>query len=58
MGLKFEKVTKRFGKITAVDQLSLSLTDKEMLGFLGANGTGKTITCLTAVKNRDGSESN
>ncbi len=44
MGLKLKQVTKRFGNLTAVDQLSISIPEKEMFGFLGANGAGKTTT--------------
>jgi ABC-2 type transport system ATP-binding protein len=44
MVLKIEHVTKRFGKFTAVDDLSLVIPEKEMFGFLGANGAGKTTT--------------
>lgn len=44
MGLQLEHVTKRFGKFTAVDDLSISIPEKEMFGFLGANGAGKTTT--------------
>lgn len=44
MVLKMENVTKRFGKYTAVNNLSLVIPEKEMFGFLGANGAGKTTT--------------
>jgi ABC-2 type transport system ATP-binding protein len=44
MVLKLEHVTKRFGQFTAVNDLSLSIPEKEMFGFLGANGAGKTTT--------------
>ncbi|HEY2420374.1 MAG TPA: ABC transporter ATP-binding protein [Neobacillus sp.] len=44
MVLKLEHVTKRFGKFTAVEDLSLVIPEKEMFGFLGANGAGKTTT--------------
>ncbi|WP_096200424.1 ABC transporter ATP-binding protein [Bacillus sp. FJAT-45350] len=44
MALKLERVTKKFGEFTAVDDLSLSIPEKEMFGFLGANGAGKTTT--------------
>lgn len=44
MVLKLESVTKRFGKYTAVNNLSLVIPEKEMFGFLGANGAGKTTT--------------
>lgn len=35
MALELEHVTKRFGKFTAVDDLSLSIPESEMFGFLG-----------------------
>lgn len=44
MVLKLERVTKRFGQFTAVDNLSITIPEKEMFGFLGANGAGKTTT--------------
>jgi len=44
MGLQLNHVTKSFRNFTAVDDLSLSIPEKEMFGFLGANGAGKTTT--------------
>lgn len=44
MVLQLNQVTKRFGKFTAVDQLSITIPEKEIFGFLGANGAGKTTT--------------
>lgn len=44
MALQLESVTKRFEDFTAVDNLSLSVGDGTMYGFLGANGAGKTTT--------------
>jgi ABC-2 type transport system ATP-binding protein len=44
MVLELNQVTKRFGKFTAVDELSLTIPEKEIFGFLGANGAGKTTT--------------
>lgn len=44
MVLKLEHVTKRFGQFTAVNDLSLTIPEKEIFGFLGANGAGKTTT--------------
>jgi ABC-2 type transport system ATP-binding protein len=35
-------LTKRFGKFTAVDDLSLTVREGEIFGFLGSNGAGKT----------------
>ena len=37
-------LTKRFGSITAVDDLSLEVHAGDVYGFLGANGSGKTTT--------------
>ena len=39
-----ENLTKKFGEITAVDQLSLEVQEGEVFGFLGPNGAGKTTT--------------
>lgn len=44
MTLLLRDVTKRFGKHTAVDHLSLEIPAKQMYGFLGGNGAGKTTT--------------
>ncbi|WP_318616718.1 ABC transporter ATP-binding protein [Sporosarcina sp. YIM B06819] len=44
MTLLLENVTKRFGDFTAVNNLTLSVGDGTMYGFLGANGAGKTTT--------------
>ena len=44
MALHLEHVTKKFGDFTAVDDLTLSVGDGTMYGFLGANGAGKTTT--------------
>lgn len=37
-------VTKRYGKVTAVDHLSLIVRDQEMISLLGPSGCGKTTT--------------
>ncbi len=39
-----EHITKRFGALAAVDDLSLTVPDGEFFGFLGPNGAGKTTT--------------
>ncbi len=44
MALELEHITKRFGSYTAVDDLSLTIPEGEIFGFLGANGAGKTTT--------------
>jgi branched-chain amino acid transport system ATP-binding protein len=40
--LKLESVTKRFGGLVAVDQVSLEIQAGEFLGIVGPNGSGKT----------------
>lgn len=37
-----EKLTKRFGDFTAVNEISFDVHKGEIFGFLGANGAGKT----------------
>ncbi|YCM46813.1 ribosome-associated ATPase/putative transporter RbbA (plasmid) [Verrucomicrobiaceae bacterium 227] len=37
-------LTRRFGKFTAVDNVSFSIRRGEIFGFLGSNGCGKTTT--------------
>lgn len=37
-------LTKRYGKLTAVDRLDLEVQRGEVFGFLGLNGAGKTTT--------------
>jgi ABC-2 type transport system ATP-binding protein len=39
-----DKLTKKFDKITAVDDLTLHIDKGEVFGFLGPNGAGKTTT--------------
>ncbi len=39
-----EGLTKRFGVRTVVDDVSLTVEDGEIVGFLGPNGSGKTTT--------------
>ena len=42
--LQARDLVKRFGPITAVDGISLTVQTGEVLGFLGPNGAGKTTT--------------
>ena len=43
-----EGLTKRYGNVTAVDDLSFTVRPGAVTGFLGPNGAGKT-TALTAI---------
>lgn len=42
--VEIKNLTKRYGSITAVKDLSFTVSDNEILGFLGPNGAGKTTT--------------
>jgi len=39
-----ENLTRKFGNLTAVDELTLHVDEGEVFGFLGPNGAGKTTT--------------
>ena len=42
--LEISHLTRRFGALTAVDDISFSVAPGEVLGFLGPNGAGKSTT--------------
>jgi len=47
--VEVDSLTKRFGALVAVDDLSFSLTQGTITGFLGPNGAGKTTTLRTLL---------
>lgn len=42
--IEVKGVTKKYGKFTAVDNISFTVKDGEIVGFLGPNGAGKSTT--------------
>ncbi len=42
--IKVEGLTKRYGDVTAIEDLSFQVEKGEIVGFLGPNGAGKTTT--------------
>ena len=42
--IEFSNITKTFGNVTAVDNLSFTVEPGRVTGFLGPNGAGKTTT--------------
>ena len=42
--LSLDSVSKRFGDVTAVDQVSFKVDPGQVVGFLGPNGAGKSTT--------------
>ncbi len=56
--LQLDRVSKRFGEFTAVNEISLSIPQGSIYGFLGPNGAGKTTTIrmiLEIIKPSSGS---
>ena len=51
IAIKTEKLTRRFGALTAVDEMDLQVVAGQFFGFLGPNGAGKstTIKMLTGL---------
>jgi ABC-2 type transport system ATP-binding protein len=48
-GIRLDRVSKAFGNLTAVDDLSLAVRPGEVYGLIGPNGSGKTTTVRLLV---------
>jgi ABC-2 type transport system ATP-binding protein len=53
--LRTERLTKRFDRLTAVEDLDIEVREGEVFGFLGPNGAGKTTTveCVEGLRAPD-----
>jgi branched-chain amino acid transport system ATP-binding protein len=49
--ITIESLTKRFGGLTAVNDVTLSVPEKSILGLIGVNGSGKTtiMNCICGL---------
>jgi branched-chain amino acid transport system ATP-binding protein len=56
--LELKGVTKRFGGVVSVDNVSLTLTEGEIYGLIGPNGAGKTtlLNLISGIYKPDGGE--
>ncbi len=56
--IRIEGLQKRFGKVQALDGLTLSVKEGVVFGFLGPNGAGKTTTIriLSGLAHADGGQ--
>ena len=53
--VQIENLVKRYGNLVALDRLNLSISEGEVFGLLGPNGSGKTtaINCMLSLLKYD-----
>lgn len=58
VAIEIRNLTKRFGKVVAIDNLTLTITPGEFLVLLGPSGCGKTtlLRCLAGLEEPDGGD--
>ena len=56
--VRIKNLTKRFGDVVAVDDLSLNVKEKELVVLLGPSGCGKTtvLRCISGLETADEGE--
>jgi branched-chain amino acid transport system ATP-binding protein len=57
--LQVDSITKTFGGIIALNNVSFNLNEGEILGIIGPNGSGKTtvVNCVTGFVKASSGES-
>ncbi|MGZ0166010.1 MAG: ABC transporter ATP-binding protein [Planctomycetales bacterium] len=56
--IEIDNLVVRFGRFTAVNELSLTVNEGELFGFLGPNGAGKTTTIRVLIGSQRPSSGN
>ena len=48
-GLEIDSISKRFGDVVALHEMTFDVRPGELFGFVGSNGAGKTTTMRIAI---------